>query len=152
MMHSIKSYLARQSTAVLENILKKPMNQAYKENAMMVEDILLRRRYLMRKFSPSRLAAMSSKALIMTMNNPEIRTEDLVVSRTVIYNILEILEMRGCNANTMLQPALIKYLRKWACFSSGRENWEMEDAAVRMNDDHWNGIFRADLLQEQEII
>ena len=62
--------------------------------------------------------------LVEVMNNPEILTEDLVVSRSIIEKSLEILHGRNVETVEKSSPGLQTYLQKYASYCCSAENWE----------------------------
>lgn len=112
MPHSLRSYCSRQSTALLESICTNADPEQYGHILPMVREILSARQQLLEKYSRKKLACMSTQALNQLLNSPQLRVCDLVASRKIMADILELIP----DDELQISAALADYLRRWDSF------------------------------------
>ena len=123
-METMREYVSRQDTKL---ILINLDGLDYKKDPnffILLLEVLHRRAILMQKYAPSKLAAMSSEELVGVMNSPEILTEDIVASRSIIGDCMDILKARKAEYLAEFTCAFTDHLRKYAHRCCGCENWE----------------------------
>lgn len=112
MPHSLRSYCSRQPTALLESICANADPERYGHLLPMVRQILSARQQLLERYSRDRLALMSVQELNQLLNSPQLRICDLVASRQIMADILELIP----DDALQIQAELSNYLRQWENF------------------------------------
>ena len=104
-MCNLKQYLSCQPTSVLLSAC--PQTQ---EHIDMINEILQFRTYLTKKYSYEHLLCMDADALINLLNHSELRSDDRFICRSIMSDILDVLELKYPDANIRFGPELIAYL------------------------------------------
>lgn len=113
-MDNLKSFLSRQSTTVLQAAMNAT---ASSEHIALTKTVLELRAHLSQKYSYEKLLNIGADELTALLNSSELQVEDLVVSRYIMGNILEIMQRKYSEIAVDFCPELIAYLIKWSSYS-----------------------------------
>lgn len=114
-MDDLISFLSRQSTSVLQAAL---LTTNAATDIATIKKIMASRAYLSQKYSYSNLLRMTPDDLVKLLNSPELRISDLVISRSIMGKILDIIEMKYPQKEVIFCAELIQYLRRWSVYSA----------------------------------
>lgn len=113
-MDDLKSFLSRQPTPVLQAAMNATTSL---EHIALTKTILEFRTHLSQKYSYEKLLNMRAEELTALLNSSELQVADIVVSRYIMGNILEIMQRKYSEITVDFCPELIAYLIKWSSYS-----------------------------------
>ena len=116
-MDDLTSFLSRQSTSVLRSAL---LTMTSETDIATIKKILDHRAYLSEKYEYNKLLCMRSEDLVRLLNRPELRINDLVISRSIMGKILDILQTKYPQQEVIFCSELIQSLRSWSIYSTDR--------------------------------
>lgn len=109
MNQSIKKTLRQQSTALLLDVLALKTEPPSPAERRLITEILQEWEALKQKYSRRNLEAMSAETQAALINSADIRTEDYIICKEIIWDLFEILLDR--NVDFKLSREAIAYLQ-----------------------------------------